>query len=312
MSNPPSKNRGFILLLLLLTILLSQCTPGGLFSAKPELGDTREREIDGMTMVFVPSGEFTMGVDYLGMRAGINLCKEFKTTKGPGTCMGEAFANEMPAHLVTLDAFWIDRTEVTNQQYQRCVEEAACSPPSETGSYTSETYFGDPGFEAYPVVWVTRDQAVEYCSWAGGRLPTEAEWEYAARGPENLTFPWGNDFDPSRANYCDASAAAGDVDLTYDDGYPETAPVGSFPTGVSWCGALDLAGNVREWVSGWFGYYTADPQVNPQGPDSGRTYPTKGGCWLDKPDNLRSSNRGENTPDYVRHKVGFRCVVDLG
>jgi formylglycine-generating enzyme required for sulfatase activity len=101
------------------------------------------------------------------------------------------------------------------------------------------------------------------------------------------------------------------VDPSYDDGYPETAPVGSFPSGVSWSGALDMAGNVREWVSDWFGYYAVDSQVNPIGDEEGQSYIPKGGCWLDTPDDLRSSNRGENTPDYTRHKVGFRCVGAL-
>jgi formylglycine-generating enzyme required for sulfatase activity len=101
------------------------------------------------------------------------------------------------------------------------------------------------------------------------------------------------------------------VDPSYDDGYPETAQVGSFPSGVSWSGALDMAGNVREWVSDWFGYYAVDSQVNPIGDEEGQSYIPKGGCWLDTPDDLRSSNRDENTPDYTRHKVGFRRVSAL-
>jgi len=245
------------------------------------------------------------------MRYAIQLCRQVKGSVENGVCQGAPFANEMSAHPVVLDAFWIDRTEVTNGQYQRCVEEKACSPPSDDSSFTRETYFSDPAYSDYPVIWITRDQAVTYCSWAGGRLPTEAEWEYAARGPDNLTFPWGEEFEPSRVNYCDASCAYGVVDASYDDGYPETAPVGSFPTGVSWNGAMDMAGNVREWVADWFSYYSHDAQENPRGPDEGQSHIPKGGCWLDTPDDLRSSNRGENTPDYTRHKVGFRCVTDL-
>jgi len=252
-----------------------------------------------------------MGIDHLGMRYALELCKQAAEGQGPSGCSGTQYADEMPAHPVKLDAFWIDLTEVTNQQYEGCVEDGVCSPPSEIGSFTRESYFSNPAYSDYPVVWVTQAQAVAYCAWAGGRLPTEAEWEYAARGPESRTFPWGEDFDPSRANYCDASCAAGPNDPSYNDGYPETAPVGSFPTGVSWCGALDMAGNVREWVADWFGYYSADLQINPFGPDKGETYSPKGGCWLDTPENLRGSNRGQNTPEYTRHKVGFRCVVDL-
>jgi formylglycine-generating enzyme required for sulfatase activity len=175
------------------------------------------------------------------------------------------------------------------------------------GSFTRDAYFGDSAFADYPVVWVTRNQAAAYCVWAGAMLPTEAQWEYAARGPESRTYPWGDEFDPTRANYCDVSCASGVVDPSYNDGYPETAPVGSFPSGVSWCGALDMAGNVREWVADWFGYFGVEPLVNPAGPDEGETTIPKGGCWLDSPGDLRSSNRGQNTPDYTRHKVGFRC-----
>jgi formylglycine-generating enzyme required for sulfatase activity len=300
--------RLFLPLVFLVGALYS-CADAGLFESMPQLGDTRQRQIDGMTMVFVPSGEFTMGIDYLGLRYALELCKE--TGMGPAVCKGETFADEMPAHPVKLDPFWIDLTEVTNQQYERCVQDQSCSPPFEMSSYTRESYFGDPLYSDYPVVWITQDQAAAYCSWTGGRLPTEAEWEYAARGPESRTFPWGEDFEPDRANYCDAACAAGPNDPSYDDGYPETAPVGSFPTGVSWCGALDMAGNVREWVADWFGYFSADQQVNPQGPVEGETHIPKGGCWLDTPEDLRSSNRGQNTPDYTRHKVGFRCVMDL-
>jgi len=307
-----SKTKRFLFLVLTLLFgSLSSCSSIGLFVSKPQLGDTQEREADSMTMVFVPQGEFLMGIDYLEMRSAIQLCKQTKTELGPGVCGGTAYADEMPAHLVKLDAFWIDRTEVTNQGYLQCVQDGACSPPSDNSSYTRDSYFGDPAYLNYPVVWVTHDQAEAYCHWAGGRLPTEAEWEYAARGPENQTFPWGNEFEPSRANYCDASCPLGVIDPSFDDGYPETAPVGSFPSGVSWCGALDMAGNVREWVADWFSYYTTDTQVNPAGPAEGESYIPKGGCWLDTPVNLRSTNRGQNTPDYVRHKVGFRCVMDL-
>ena len=103
----------------------------------------------------------------------------------------------------------------------------------------------------------------------------------------------------------------GVADQGVNDGYPETAPVGSFPEAVSWCGALDMAGNVREWVADWYGPYPSEQRENPQGPSQGDSFIPRGGSWLDTPDDVRSANRGENTPDYTRHKVGFRCVVDI-
>jgi formylglycine-generating enzyme required for sulfatase activity len=103
----------------------------------------------------------------------------------------------------------------------------------------------------------------------------------------------------------------GPNDPQVDDGYTDTAPVGSYPGGGSWCGALDLAGNVREWVTDWYSDYPVSHQVNPIGPPTGEYRIPRGGSWLDVPDDIRSTNRGANTPDYTRHKVGFRCIFPL-
>jgi formylglycine-generating enzyme required for sulfatase activity len=277
-------------------------------AAPAKLGDTWARPADEMTMVYVPAGEFKMGSDDDGIKYARQLCKEYGGDDAIATCKADAFADEQPAHTVALDGFWIDRTEVTNRQYQRCVEAKACTPPVDSSSYMRESYFGNVAYDIYPVVWVTQQQAANYCQWAGARLPTEAEWEYAARGPEGRTFPWGNTFDGKRLNYCDVNCTAGPNDKTVDDGYTDTAPVASFPTGASWCGALDLAGNVREWVADWYGRYPSVQQVNPTGPISGTSRIPRGGCWLDTPDDVRSTNRGENSIDYTRHKVGLRCA----
>ncbi len=259
-------------------------------------------------MVYVPKGSFQMGSNIDQVHYARQLCRDHKGKVAISICQMSAFTNEMPDHPVELDAFWIDRHEVTNQQYKLCVDEGSCTQPAELGSYTREVYYGSNEFGSYPVIWITQGQANEYCRWAAGRLPTEAEWEYAARGPENLIFPWGNDFDPQRLNYCDADCPLGVIDPTYSDGFPDTAPVVSFPNGVSWCGALNLAGNVREWVADGYHYYSIDPQVNPFTPAAGANRIPRGGGWLDTPDDVRSANRGENTPDYTRHKVGFRCA----
>jgi formylglycine-generating enzyme required for sulfatase activity len=275
--------------------------------AEISLGDVHTRPTDGMVMVGVPAGEFRMGTDTDELRYARELCKEYLGELATATCLAGGFGNEQPAHTVALNGFWIDRTEVTNGQYRQCVEAGGCEPPVESGSFTRDSYYGDSGYDNYPVIWVRWDQASGYCAWAGGRLPTEAEWEYAARGPEGLVFPWGDTFDGTRVNYCDVGCD-GVNDETTDDGYPDTAPVGSFPAGASWCGALDMAGNVREWVADWFVDYSSGRQVNPTSPPGGDSRIPRGGSWYDTPDDVRSANRGENSPDYTRHKVGFRCA----
>ncbi len=280
-------------------------------AAPPSQGDTRIRSADGMTMVYVPAGEFLMGSDGQGAAFAKQLCVQYSESKSAAlaACQWSAFVDEQPAHLVSLDGFWIDRVEVTNGQYQRCVAAGACAPPVERGSHTRAMYYGAPAFADYPVIWVTQAQAANYCAWAGAQLPTEAQWEYAARGPEHRHLPWGNTFDGTRLNYCDARCTDGPNDKSVDDGYPDTAPVGSYPKGASWCGALDLAGNVREWVADWYGRYPPGQQVNPIGPATGDSRIPRGGAWLDTPDDVRSANRGGNAPDYTRDKVGFRCAA---
>jgi formylglycine-generating enzyme required for sulfatase activity len=277
--------------------------PGGV------LGETWTRPADGMAMVYVPAGEFVRGSDGEAVDYARELCMEYSDL-GLAVCRYDSYEDERPAHQVWVEGFWIDRTEVTNGQYGRCVEAGNCEPPEDSGSFTRDTYFGNSAFDDYPVIWVTWQQASDYCSWTGGRLPTEAEWEFAARGPESRVYPWGDDFDGTRLNYCDRSCAGGPKDESMDDGYAETAPVGSFPQGASWCGALDMAGNVREWVAGWYGEYPLERQVNPAGPATGNARVPRGGCWLDRPDNVRSANRGGVALDYTRHKVGFRCALD--
>jgi serine/threonine-protein kinase len=263
-----------------------------------------------MKLVYVPGGEFQMGSTKDQVFDAIDLCKEsFGVGGNPAVCSYQSFVDEYPDHPVTLSEFWLDQTEVTNGQYRLCVEAGICDPPLELGSFSRDHYFDSAEFDAYPVINMTADMAAEYCRWAGGRLPTEAEWAYAARGPDNLIFPWGNEFDPTRLNYCDASCP-GISDPNYDDGFPDTSPAGSYPEGVSWIGALDMAGNVREWVSDYYGHFSLDPAEDPQGPESGDAIVSRGGSWYDAFFNLRSNNRGSNTLDYYRHKLGFRCVMD--
>jgi formylglycine-generating enzyme required for sulfatase activity len=225
-------------------------------------------------MVYVPAGEFLMG----------------STDDDPYAVDDD----EKPQHAVYLDAFWIDRTEVTNAQYRQCVEWGACQAPR---------YWDDDSSNApdQPVQWVSWHDAQAYAQWVGGRLPTEAEWEKAARGTDGRIYPWGNSVpDCSKANYhgCADSALS----------------VGSHPEGASPYGALDMAGNVYEWVADWYGedYYQRSPLRNPVGPDSGTARVLRGGAWFFGRDFARCAARVFYSPDSRNSGFGFRVLVAVG
>lgn len=251
------------------------------------------RQPDNMEMVFIPAGKFIMGSD-------------------------EGEPEEGPAHEVNLDAFWMDLTEVTNRMYRLCVEAGSCDPPMETGSYTRARYHANPLFADFPVIFVDWEMANAYCQWAGARLPTEAEWEKAARGEDALTYPWGADWDVGsrkRLNFADKNNPEMASDFSADDGYHDTAPVGSYPAGTSPYGIHDLAGNVWEWVADWYDpyYYLNSPLHNPLGPEG----PTpeislrvlRGGAWVAANQAVfHTYNRNGLEPSKSSSSVGFRCV----
>jgi len=243
---------------------------------QPKIGSTRTRKIDGMVEVYVPEGEFTMGSNY-----------------------GDS--DESPVHKVTLDAFWIDKTEVTNQMYQECVDAGLCGEPQDTSSVTHNNYFFNPTYANYPVIYTTWYDAVDYCEWVGGRLPTEAEWEKAARGDDARDYPWG-DLSPTRnlANF--------------GDNLGDTSEVGSYPEGVSPYGALDMAGNVYEWVFDRYddGYYEFSPLDNPRGPSGSNQRVLRGASFNTGESTIRAANRGRYAPDTTGNDDGFRCVRDAG
>jgi formylglycine-generating enzyme required for sulfatase activity len=260
-----------------------------------------------MEMVYVPAGEFRMGSNTAAVEYGIRVCETYGFF-----CDRKYFEDEQPAHPVVLDGFWLDKYEVTNVQYQHCVEAGACQAPDscEWGQLT----YGDPTKTDHPVNCMLWYWASDYCDWAGGRLPTEAEWEYAARGPEGLRYPWGSQIDNTRLNLCDTNCQEDWKAADIDDGFERMAPVGSFPAGASWCGAHDLAGNVSEWVADWYlpSYPTFRLEVNPTGPElnSGQHRVLRGGSWSNSPDSSRGANRHFHHPFGAGGDIGFRCAKD--
>jgi formylglycine-generating enzyme required for sulfatase activity len=223
-----------------------------------------------------------------------------------GSPPDQGAADERPLHRVQVSAFSIDRYEVTNQRYAACVQAGVCSLPKLRSSAKRERYFDQAEFAHYPVVFVGWEQADRFCRWDKGRLPTEAEWELAARGPAPSTrvFPWGDEpADCTKANMGGPQSCVGDTDL-----------VGRRPTGASPWGVMDLAGNVWEWTADWYdaAYYSRTPARDPRGPANGRLKVMRGGCWASGADSLRVSCRKAELPGTWAPNVGFRCVRPEG
>lgn len=201
----------------------------------------------------------------------------------------------------------------------------------EADGYTNQNYWSEDGWKwrnngvtvprtscdlyskspSQPRVCISWYEAEAYAAWWGGRLPTEAEWEYAARGPASLEFPWGNDFDGKRLNFCDSNCEYDNRDQSVSDGFKYTAPVGSYMNDISWIGAHDLSGNVSEWVADWYSetYYTSSPQEDPQGPLNGERRGRRGGSWGDYQGYAHLASRAWSYPNYDGASVGFRVVV---
>lgn len=244
------------------------------------IGTEKQSDVDGMTQLYIPAGKFQMG------------------TSTDGDFIGE---DEFPLHEVFLSSFWMDKTEVTNAQYQQCIQAGACRPPYELASETRQSYFDNPDFAEYPVIQVDWEQANAYCQWAGRRLPTEAEWEKAARGETERTFPWaGTGKGPLFANF--------DV----DDDWPnaDTWQVGKTLAGASPYKIMDLAGNVYEWVTDWYAadYYQQSRAENPTGPEQGVARVIRGGAWSSDWIFLRTASRLFYYPDGHSNDIGFRCA----
>ena len=263
-----------------------------------ELGATRTDPM-GVEQVWVPAGSFRTGTDAAAIEA--------LRAAGPPAWVAGAFTTEQPAHEVRLTSgYWIDRTEVTNAAFAAFVD---------AGGYTAQAYWSEPGWtwlrrrdaSALPAACpgdepdlprrcITWYEAEAYAAWRGGALPTEAQWEYAARGPKSAVYPWGDDWDPARANVVGNTGAVA---------------VGGYPAGASWVGALDMAGNAMEWVADWLAvdYYDKSPTEDPTGSASGRVKVEKGGWWGSNPFVARSAYRHfEDPPTYADKHIGVRIV----
>jgi len=229
-------------------------------------GDVARRGTDDAEMVFIPAGTFVMGdVD------------------------GTGYDNERPANAVGVDAFWLDRTEVTNAQFAGFVAGTGYRPQGEWPRENAGKY-------RHPAVHVTWRDAVAYCAWASKRLPTEAEWEYAAGGPDESTYPWGDTWEDTCARF------------DGNRGDETTAPVGSYPAGASPFGVLDMAGNVWEWTSSLYQPYPyratdGREDLTTRGPRVSR-----GGSWIDPKRYLRAASRIWRGPDARYGFQGFRCA----
>ena len=258
------------------------------------------RDAHGVEQVWVTPGAFRMGTD----AATLSRLRDMH----PPDWVLHALPSESPAHPVVITrGFWIDRTEVTNASYDAFVE---------AGGYSDRRWWSAEGWAwreeqgdlpvscvtpvaDHPRVCVTWYEASAYAAWRGGRLPSEAEWEFAARGATSRIYPWGNDFDSTRCN------------VVHSGGLQA---VGRYPTGASWVGAVDMAGNAMEWVEDWLDvhYYEAGVADDPRGPEKGRVKVEKGGWWGSNPFVARAAYRHfEDPPDYQDHHIGFRVVTPV-
>ncbi len=277
-----------------------QLTP----TTEVNLDEFQMRLKDGMKEIYIPRGEFQMGSTEAEIEDAYSLCQQHYHT-----CNRWYYNRENPLHSVSLDGFWIDQSEISNAQYRLCVDAGICSEP--TICKKGEPTFDDPGKENHPVVCVNWEEAQSYCQWVGSRLPTEAEWEYAFRGDERSIYSWGNQFDGTKLNYCDLNCSQPHKDVSNDDGYPRTAPVKSFPSGVSWSGLYNMSGNVSEWVVDWLGDYSSEALSNPLGPSSGIEKIIKGCSWFFHPTYCRGAARHSVDPETRIDYLGFRCVSGL-
>jgi len=263
------------------TTVLSSLTPLPTLTPDPNIF------IDemGVPMSLVPAGVFTMGSD---ADTALAECQKYRTD-----CERGWFLNEEPPHQVYLDAYYMDIYEVTNLLYKDCVGANGCTLPKSTKLYNDSEY------KNYPVGFVDWKQADTYCKWRNASLPTEAQWEKAARGTDGRTYPWGEGISCDQATYSGCKSF--------------TTEVGSYESGKSPYGIYNMADNVWEWTNDWYdeNYYASSPYSNPLGPDSGQDRVLRGGSWSSSEEALRTSSRDWLPPGIASQIFGFRCVRSL-
>jgi formylglycine-generating enzyme required for sulfatase activity len=301
--------------------------PPALYRATTFTGGNADWELflyewDGIKFVLVPAGCFEMGSTEEELEAAFQLCE---TSFGAGNCDRNRFDDEKPAHQVCFDdPFWLSRTEVTNEQFAAFLnvqnnqteggatwlndnEDARIH--QENGLWTAEV-----GYEDHPATNMTWYGAQAFCKWIGARLPTEAEWEYAAVGPDGWGYPWGNQFDCTKGNFFDGKGPLRlNTEFLGCDGFDQTAPVGSFPTGKSWVGALDISGNTLEWTSTIYApypYQAGDGRENSSDPKGERVL--RGSSWAFPVPNwdwARAAIRKKWDPTAFSPAIGLRCAL---
>lgn len=261
------------------TKLITWLAMGLTLCALPVFADHTAVERDAVPMVKIPAGSFIRG-----------------SSEGVGR------VDEMPRTKIFLNGFFIDKYEVTNDRYLAFI--AATGHKEPFNVYNEGSLFKVHGIKNLPVVQVTWHDASDYCQWVGKRLPTEAEWEKAARGTDGRIYPWGNE-DPSNGH------------ANFDRDWENTntlKPVGSQPKGVSPFGVHDMSGNAREWVQDWYDkdYYQQAPQRNPKGPEKSLLKVIRGGSWRSFDADIRAAARGKGGFALKTHGTGFRCARDMG
>ena len=271
---------------IIIVILVSLSILGCEDSDSVQPPDEKHQTVNTDEMVFIPAGEFLMGSSESDVEKFLLQYIYRRPSR---------YEDEQPQHTVYLDAFYIDKYEITNAQYKKFLEATGTNHPL----FWNDELYNQPD---QPVMAVSWKDAEAYAKWADKRLPTEAEWEKASRGTDGRIWPWGNDWDPTKLNANDAGAV---------DGYVYSAPVGSYPQWASPYSVNDMAGNVFEWCADWYdkNYYKSSPKINPKGPESGENHVARGGSWDVNNDFTRCPSRFGISPGSLL--TGIRCAKSV-